>query len=407
MKLLFENWRKYLDEAIVDDILDTLDSKEREPGRAAMAQKWKESPPSTEADWEKFRQWRAEKAAAQHTKADPEEYEKARSQRLDKKSQDTLLYNCNKLKKWLKGYEWRSIGTFSCDSLEAATQGTTEGQGPPSNIFKDHKFVRVVGEGGYGVAALFSNSHIVKIFKSGVYGLEEELKVYSKLLSSQAGGSAKSHDLAVYEYGTMPTYVPNAEMDMVEPVRYIGYAEMGKVIPFEAWLPDAFASEGEAKSVEEFFDSDLFNGMQDAANRSMTRINHDLELKNHHVRPFGAYGGAEEYADYIIDWIAGKGLESNSDWVQKYGWAGTHSEHAKKGYMSGAEGDIDWIDLPSIPPALASGKGAKLLKDFLVAMYDLAESVGEQFIYGSKTRDVHLGNFGISYQTGEVIIFDR
>ena len=400
MKSLFENWRKYLNEAFVDDILDTLDDKEKEPQRAAMARKWKENPPSTEADWKKFRQWKAGIEGSDHKKTSPEEYELARKQRSAQKPQDNLAYNCENLKKWLKGYEWRSVGTFSCNSLESATQGTAEGKGSPSKIFKDHKFVKVVGEGGYGVAALFSNGHIVKIFKSGVYGLEEELKVYSNLLSSQVGGSAKSHDLAVYEYGTIPTYVPNAEMEMIEPIRYIGYAEMGKVIPFQSWLLDTDDfGKAEAEDVEAFFDSDLFNGMQDASARSMTRIANNLELEPHHVKPFvHVKGGAEEYADYIINWISNKGLENNSDWVQKYGWAGTQSDHAEK---------EEWWDMKPIPPALESGTGAKLLKDFLVAMYDLAESVGDQFIYGSKTRDVHLGNFGISYQTGEVIIFDR
>ena len=385
-------------EAFVDDILHTLSNKEKEPQRSAAASRWRENPSSTEADWEKFKQWKAGVEGSDHQKASPEEYELARKQRFAQKSQDNLAYNCENLKKWLKGYEWRSVGTFSCNSLEAATQGTTEGKGSPSKIFKDHKFVKVIGEGGYGVAVLFSNSHIVKIFKSGVYGLEEELKVYSKLLSSQVGGSAKSHDLAVYEYGTIPTYVPNAEMEMTEPIRYIGYAEMGKVIPFESWLPDAFDKDA-AYDVGTFFDSDLFNGMQDAAGRSMTRIANDLELEPHHVKPFvHVKGGAEEYANYIINWISNKGLENNSDWVQKYGWAGTQSDHAEK---------EEWFDMKPIPPALQSGKGAKLLRDFLIAMYDLADSVGDQFIYGSKTRDVHLGNFGISYKTGEVIIFDR
>ena len=399
MQKLFENWRRYLNEAYIDDILDTLTDKEKEPQRAALARKWKNNPPSTEAEWEKFKQWRADVETSEHEKSSPEEYELARKQRHAQKERDNLRFNCSEIKHRLKGYEWRSIGTFSCNSLEAATQGTNEGKGSPSNIFKDHKYVKAVGEGGYGVAMMFDNDHIVKIFKSGVYGLEEELKVYDKLLKSQVGGSAKSHDLAVYEYGTIPTYVPNAEMEMTEPIRYIGYAEIGKVIPFEVWLADAFGRD-DARDVEEFFDSDLFNGMQDAANLSSGRIARDTDLEDHHVKPFVyVEGDAEEYADYIINWISDKGLENNSTWVQDYGWA----ELAQRA----AAGSSDPIETPPIPPALQSGKGAKLLKDFLVAMYDLAESVGDQFIYGSKTRDVHLGNFGISYQTGEVIIFDR
>ncbi len=103
MKSLFENWRKFVNEAFVDDILDTLDDKEKEPQRAVMARKWKESPPSTEADWEKFKQWRADTEGSEHEKTSPEEYELARKQRSGQKSQDTLAYNCEMLKKMAEG----------------------------------------------------------------------------------------------------------------------------------------------------------------------------------------------------------------------------------------------------------------------------------------------------------------
>ena len=43
----------------------------------------------------------------------------------------------------------------------------------------------------------------------------------------------------------------------------------------------------------------------------------------------------------------------------------------------------------------------------MIALYDLAKSSGDEYLYSRATRDVHTGNFGISYQTGEVIIFDR
>ena len=390
-------------EAFIDDILDTLDDKEKEPQRAAMARKWKEDPPSTEADWEKFKQWKASTEKELHQQGDADDYEKARKQRMANKPKDTILHNCNALKKLVNSgrppFYSGAAGKLKCESLEQATQGMTEGQGSPSNIFKDHKFVKVIGDGGYGVAMLFSNKHIVKIFKSGVYGLQEELKVYAKLLNSQYGGSAKSHDLAVYEYGTIPTYVPDAELEMTDPVKYIGYAEVGEVIPFEAWLEETF--EGQTKKdIEDFFDADLFNGMQDAATRSRTRIANNQKLEPHHVRPFSDFdGGAEEYADYIITWIQGRGLESNSDYVQKFGWAGTQSIHAEKGEA--------WFDLDAIPSVLTSGKEADFLKSFLIAMYDLAKSVGDEYIYDRNTRDVHSGNFGVSSQTGKVIIFDR
>ena len=101
----------------------------------------------------------------------------------------------------------------------------------------------------------------------------------------------------------------------------------------------------------------------------------------------------------MIKWIKNRGLENNSDYVQKYGWAGVYGDHPK--------GEQDPLAIPPMPGVLYSGKGAKFLKDFMIALYDLAKSSGGEYLYGHETRDVHTGNFGISYQTGEVIIFDR
>ena len=106
MKLLFENWRKYLKESYVDDIISTLEKDQEErsarPGRTAQAQKWQKNPSSSDADWDKFKQWKADEENQEHRKAGPEEYEKARKQRSAQKSQDNLAYNCENLKKWLK-----------------------------------------------------------------------------------------------------------------------------------------------------------------------------------------------------------------------------------------------------------------------------------------------------------------
>ena len=142
-----KNWQKFIREAYVDDIISTLDDRSLEPDRAELAAKWKKDPPSTEADWDKFKQWKVDDETSQHQKSSPEDYEKAMAQRVPRSSEN-ITFNCNELKKWIKGYEWRNAGTFSCNSLEEATQGVAEGQGPPSNIFKDFKFVKTIGEGG-------------------------------------------------------------------------------------------------------------------------------------------------------------------------------------------------------------------------------------------------------------------
>ena len=86
------------------------------------------------------------------------------------------------------------------------------------------------------------------------------------------------------------------------------------------------------------------------------------------------------------------GLTNVSRHAQKYGWA--------------ADKD-DYFDQPAIPPALSYGLGKDFLHSLLTAVYRAAKLNGDDYIYGNATSDIHEGNFGISYQTGEVIIFDR
>ena len=242
-------------------------------------------------------------------KIGPEDYEKAKTQRGANKEKDILTYNCNKIKEWVVGYDWRRVGAFSCNSLERATQGLNPGSGSRNQVFGQSKFVKSVGEGAYGVAMLFDNGHIVKIFKGGIHGaggdgdsqgvdaLKAELKTYAKLLNSQFGGSAKSHDMAVYEYGTIPVYVPNAERDMINPIEYIGYAEIGKVIPFDSWILDNL-TDGDGFYIEDFFSNDLIEGLTLAASRSETVLKYGSEMEKHHIRPFDQIeGGAKEYVD--------------------------------------------------------------------------------------------------------------
>ena len=90
--------------------------------------------------------------------------------------------------------------------------------------------------------------------------------------------------------------------------------------------------------------------------------------------------------------IINHGLTNVSRHAQKYGWA--------------ADKD-DYFDQPATPPALNYGLGKKFLHSLLTAVYRAAKLNGDDYLYGNATSDIHEGNFGISYQTGEVIIFDR
>ena len=71
MKLLFENFRNFLNEGWDDDIVDMLDDIDNQKKAAkAGAKSWKA--PSTEADWEKFKQW---KTADSGEGQSPEDFE--------------------------------------------------------------------------------------------------------------------------------------------------------------------------------------------------------------------------------------------------------------------------------------------------------------------------------------------
>jgi len=483
MKLLFENFRKFLNEDWDDeaaDVADRLDqrkkawrdnvarAKQREKTAKAGAESWQ--PPSGEADWEKFEKWKEKEA--QPTEQ-PEDFEKALKQKSSQREEDILKFNCKAMKDKIFGGHPIGGGAveFDCQSLLDATQGMKPGEGSPSQIFKNSKFKKEIGSGAYGVAVLFDNNHIVKFFKGGVGAsrqdpLRNELEGYENLLDSQLAGTAKSYDLAVYEFGRIPirTYRYIHRRDGVDkvpeggPQQYIGYAEIGKVIPFGNWVKDKY-NQDTAREISEFIWDDLAMGLDDAWRQGKVKSFDQVD------------GGAKEYIDYIMNgdshqsklddlgivspvdphaktepgsghavtnkargpkgadrsswptrsskpdsatlatrvaarrklrtpsktsegWpgIKNHGLSNVSKHVQKYGWAAARD---------------NYFDLPAIPPALSYGLGKKFFHSLLTAVYRAAELSGDDYLYGNATSDIHEGNFGISYQTGEVIIFDR
>jgi len=476
MKLLFENWRKFLNESWDKEIADIVaDTEKREKAAKAGAAAWK--PAAGGADWKKFKKWKEEEAQPPEQ---PEDFAKAVKQKSSQKYEDILKFNCAAIKKEVLGGNTilsRDEDSFDCQSLADATQGTKtwDFQGPLSQIFRSAKFVKEIGSGAYGVAVLFDNDHIVKFFKGGVGGgredpLMSELEGYEKLLDSQLAGTAKSYDLAVYEFGRIPVrtynwiYRPGGAERVPDdgPQQYIGYAEIGKVIPFGNWVKDKY-NEDTAREISEFIWDDLAMGLDDARLAGKIKKFHEIG------------GGAEEYIDYIMNgdpehsslddlgivppvdphaktepgaghaatnkargprgadrssWptrsskpdsatIAARAparrqraLDRKHPKVEIDSWPGINkhgltnvSRHAQK-YGWAADKD-DYFDQPAIPPALSYGLGKDFLHSLLASVYRAAKLNGDDYIYGNATSDIHEGNFGISYQTGEVIIFDR
>lgn len=471
MKPLFENFRKFLKEDWDDEIADIVDTAEKQKKAAKTgAKRWK--PPSSEANWEKFDKWKEKDSQPPEQ---PEDYEKAKKQVEKNKESNILRFNCEAAKKDIFGGSsilFRGDGAFDCQSLKDATQGVKPGGGSPSQIFRNAKFKEILGSGAYGIAVLFDNDHIVKFFKGGVGAgkdpLLSELEGYENLLDSQLAGTAKSYDLAVYEFGRIPvrTYKWVYHKDGANkvpdegPQQHVGYAEIGKVIPYGNWINDKYNVDT-AREISEFIWDDMALGLDEA-------------WRQGEVKTFDEVGGgADEYIDYIMNgdsyqsrlddlgivavppvdphaktepgvghaatnkargpmgadrssWptrsskpdsatLAGRVASRRKQRAPREGaggWPGivNHgltnvSRHAQK-YGWAADKD-DYFDQPAIPPALSYGLGKQFLHSLLTSVYRAAKLSGDDYLYGDATSDVHEGNFGISYQTGEVIIFDR
>ena len=138
----------------------------------------------------------SEEVARQRSPERVEDYKKAISQR----NSPLFLKIIHDL------FQWKGIH-MDDKNLAAATQGSVPGEGPPSQIFDTAKPIKTIGVGGFGVAVLLDNGHVIKFFAgttTKVGGIANELKHYEKLLTSQHARGAKFGDLAVFEYGTIP-----------------------------------------------------------------------------------------------------------------------------------------------------------------------------------------------------------
>ena len=89
-------------------------------------------------------------------------------------------------------------------------------------LLSDYKIVKPLGAGAFGNAFLLDNDHVLKIFTSGLEGVEDELANYANLQDKQFMGTAEINEPAVYGYG---------------PIKFTNYyfAEIGKVLPLEDW----------------------------------------------------------------------------------------------------------------------------------------------------------------------------
>jgi hypothetical protein len=263
-------------------------------------------------------------------------------------------------------------------------------------------------------------------------GLQGELKGYQELQKSQFEGSALPIDMAVYEYGTfgvvLDSFFLDGEIAMREEADAIrfGYAEVGKVQPFMDWAAEHHGSQ-KAEDLHTYFWQNIVQGVRDADwVGDLPKISEIPSKK--------------EYIDIIYNFLLkGGGRPSHrTAWAPWQGWEVEGSEKvdplAQTGKpvgmgTSAAIADLEKAMAPTgqappgkpkkikpkklkkgvtpMPSSLMTPEGTRIVKSFLEGIYRLSVNHGDDQLFGTATADVHPGNFGISYQTGEVVIYDR
>ena len=402
MKLLFENWRKYINEQ------------------------------ASEEEWAQLKQWKRGERG--------EEFKQAR---MDA----NIEHNCEAIRNMSHPHSnvlKRLKSSLKCKELLSATQGTEPGVGNDASVFKKNKIVKELGKGMFGQVFLLDNDHVLKIFVGGVRGddsaagLEDELAGYQQLRTGQFGGTALPIDMAVYEYGTFKANIAvtggpgggNWRDVLIggEPdeAGTFGYAEVGKVQPFNDWIKESPGG-SRPEELSDYFLYNILRGVRDAYE--------DGELPNISEVP-----SKKEYIDIIYNFLLeGGGRPSGrTGWAPWQGWEVEGPEEvdplAQTGKpvgmgTSAAVADLEKAMAPTgqappgkpkkikpkklkkgvtpMPKYLMTPEGTRIVKSYLEGVYRLSVRHGDDKLFGMATFDVHPGNFGVSYQTGEVVIYDR
>jgi len=390
VKLLFENWRKYINEQ------------------------------ASEEEWAQLKQWKRGERG--------EEFKQAR---IDA----NIKHNCEAIRNMSDPHSslMRLLASgLECKDLLYAKQGLYLAPGADASVFKKNKIVKEIGKGLFGQVFLLDNDHVLKIFVGGVRGgrgrsgIKDELTGYQQLQKGQFGGTALPIDMAVYEYGTFRAETGGGEgpYAAAQDWTVFGYAEVGKVQPFEDWAKEHHGS-AVAEDLHDYFWQNILVGVKYAyVNEELPKIS-EVPSK-------------EEYIDIIYNFL----LEGGARWTGRHGWEpwqGWEVEGSEEVDPLGQTGkpmgtsavvaDIEKAMAPTgqapsdkpkkikpkklkkgvvpMPKLLMTPEGTRIVKSYLEGIYRLSVTHGDDHLFGKATGDVHPGNFGISYQTGEVVIYDR
>lgn len=114
---------------------------------------------------------------------------------------------------------------------------------------QEHKIIRKLGEGYYGIVFLMDSGNVLKIFvgsvrKQGNNSIDAELQMYSKIQHALHSGRGTRNTVMIYDFGKS---VINRGILGMRGAQF-GWVEMSKVIPYRDYLAmtgrDRYVAEG-------------------------------------------------------------------------------------------------------------------------------------------------------------------
>ena len=362
-----EAWRGFLNEGWAEDIKAAIEQGRQEKARAGRASSM------TDQDWEEVEKEKRQQAQDTAKEKESAWKEREKERESEKKSPETkkidhsgvLEYNMDKLLEDYgilgdQGGLFFRLGDYYSREKEPTQEEYREEvkkdamwaiERDKKNPLNTSKIIKKLGSGAYGHVYELSNGHVLKLFGDGMYGMMRDLKWYKEMHDRQFTRQSEPGEIAVYSYGTIVPLGGSVEYSGV------GYAEVGKVVPFYTWV-----AQNSGKTVKEVYYDNTFNDIRDWLS---DRANYGG------VRSLGEVeGGEDEYIDYLMSIIS------------EY-----YHEH--------------------LPTQEDDGWSVEDLKDIFRAVYRLAKQDGEKHLFTNNTADVHAGNFGYSLQTNRVIVYDK
>lgn len=179
MELLFENWRKYLNEWVFDDDPDLGDDGEREPERVPLAD-------------------------------------------------DPIVHHNRKMLKITPTTQGPdAMEKFALWDLDEEELIQLVGSIPP---LRTNKILKVIGSGTKKIAYRLDNDHIFSLFRGGHGGGEyDDLDWYAGIQDRQFKGESSADEPAIHDYGEVP--FPD------QSGRDLKYVEMSGIIPLSDAAP--------------------------------------------------------------------------------------------------------------------------------------------------------------------------